>query len=66
MRDFYNTNKDFKTYVDKCCAMYGKTVDEALELALVKEVAEAYGKSGKAINGSNTEQSVYSVMGECK
>lgn len=47
MRKFYNSNKDFKDYVDKYCRTYGLTVDEALTHALVKEVKDYYEKRGE-------------------
>ena len=39
---FYNSNKDFKRYVDLYCRKTGITVDEALEHTLVKDVANYY------------------------
>lgn len=42
MNELYNTNADFKHYVDRYCKQYGVTVDEALEHELVKSVAEQY------------------------
>ena len=36
----YNTNKDFKSYVDKYCKEYGLTVAEALQHSMVREVEE--------------------------
>jgi hypothetical protein len=40
--DFYNTNQDFKEYVDKYCNTYKVTVEEALSHALVQEVEKMY------------------------
>lgn len=40
MKEFYNNNADFREYVDKCCKAHKISVDEALQLALVKEVAK--------------------------
>ena len=34
----YNTNKAFKSYVDKYCKEYGLTVAEALQHSIVQEV----------------------------
>lgn len=63
MRKFYDTNADFKRYVDAYCVTRKCSVDEALEHALVKEVADSYGKSGKGVNAGN---STYMDIGECK
>lgn len=38
--ELYKTNNDFRMYVDKCCRSRNCSVEEALELAIVKE----YGK----------------------
>lgn len=35
MLEKYNSNEDFKSYVDKYCATYKKMVDEALQEAIV-------------------------------
>lgn len=42
MMNFYNTNPDFKDYVDKYCTKHQIGVEEALEHKLVKEVSEYY------------------------
>ena len=46
MQDFYNTNKDFRDYVDRYSRKYmeGKSipVEDALEHAVVRQVAEQY------------------------
>lgn len=42
MMEFYNSNADFKRYVDRYCKTYGLTVEEALEHELVKQVAAQY------------------------
>lgn len=42
MKEFYNSNADFKTYIDKYCKKHKCTVEEALEHKLVKEVYEQY------------------------
>ena len=44
MKEFYNSNADFKDYVDKYCKKHGYTVEETLEHALVKDVYEYYKK----------------------
>lgn len=38
----YEMSADFRAYVDKYCSDYGYTVDEALEHALICEVAKYY------------------------
>lgn len=40
VKEFYNSNADFKAYVDKYCKKHKYTVEEALEHALVKDVYE--------------------------
>ena len=42
MKDYYNSNPDFKRYVDRYCIQYGCTVDEALSHELVKQVYYSY------------------------
>lgn len=46
MNELYNTNADFKRYVDRYCKKHTEgrsiSVEEALEHELVKQVAEQY------------------------
>ena len=42
MQDLYNTNKDFREYVDKYCRTYHCTVEDALKHFVVQLVAEQY------------------------
>lgn len=42
MEKLYETNKDFKEYVDKCALNTGRSVKEVFELALTREVAKQY------------------------
>lgn len=42
MKEFYDTNADFKNYVDKYCKQYKCTVEEALKHKIVAEVYEQY------------------------
>lgn len=42
--EFYNTNKDFREYVDKYCRKHKCTVEEALTHVIVKEVEKLYRK----------------------
>ena len=50
---FYNSNKDFKTYVDKYCKKHGISVETALTHRLIKEVAEQYGKKVDSLRIKN-------------
>lgn len=49
MMEFYNSNADFKRYVDRYCKQYGLTVDDAMEHELVKQVAAQYREKEEAI-----------------
>ena len=40
MKKLYDTNSDFKTYVDKYCLMHSISIEIALTHKLVKEYAE--------------------------
>ena len=40
MKELYETNVDFRRYVDGYGQLYGMAMDEVLEQALVKEYAE--------------------------
>ena len=40
--EFYNTNQDFRDYVDRYCNTYKVTVEEALTYVLVQEVEKMY------------------------
>lgn len=42
METLYETNKDFKEYVDKCALNTGRSVKEVFDLALTREVAKQY------------------------
>lgn len=47
MRDLYNTNQDFRNYVDRYLKQYPeKTLDEVLQHKMIKQVAEYYDKGG--------------------
>lgn len=48
MLKFYNENKDFKEYVDKCVKTYGKDVDYMLSTPIAKEYYEYLRKEKKA------------------
>lgn len=45
----YNTNKIFKSYVDKYCKEYGKTVEEALQDSIVREVEEQCNRNASLV-----------------
>lgn len=53
MNDLYNTNADFKRYVDRYCKKHTEgrsiSVDQALEHELVKQVATQYKEKEEAI-----------------
>ena len=48
-RAFYESNKDFKEYVDQYCKTYGFTVEEALQRVLVHLVAAQYREKEETI-----------------
>ena len=45
----YNTNKAFKSYVDKYCKEYGLTVAEALQHSIVQEVEKQHIKNASMV-----------------
>ncbi len=51
MRNFYNGNSDFRDYVEKYRRDHKLSVDEALERALVRGVAEHYKEKENEENG---------------
>lgn len=64
MMERYQKDKNFREYVDRFCATYNRTVEDVLQLALVREVATYYqdAESGRISVGKST----YAPMGECK
>ena len=50
MKEFYNHNADFRDYVNSYCKKHKTSVEEALQHAIVLEVAKQYKdiKEGKA------------------
>lgn len=40
MKELYETNEDFRNYVDRFAYLYKMSTDEVLEQALVKEYAQ--------------------------
>ena len=47
MKDLYNTNADFKRYVDTYSAQSKHTLEETLQLKVVQLVGEYYRKEAK-------------------
>ena len=41
-KKLYEENKEFHTFVDKVCRTYDKTLEEALQMATVREVGNYY------------------------
>lgn len=62
--EMYQKSKDFREYVDRFCATYKRTVEDALQLALVREVAVYY--RDVEFGRISVEKSTYVPMGECK
>lgn len=42
MKEYYETNEDFRRYVDRNCVEHEKTVDQALELSWVRNAYDYY------------------------
>lgn len=42
MKEYYNTNDDFKGYVDRYCMKHKCTIEEALKHKVVTDVYEHY------------------------
>lgn len=57
----YNTNKAFKSYVDKYCKEYGLTVAEALQDSIVQEVEKQHIKNASmvALEKQKTKKPIY-------
>lgn len=54
MREFYNTNKDFRDYVEKYRRDHDLTVEQALEDSTVRNVAVYYREmEGNKVEASN-------------
>ncbi|MCI9141103.1 MAG: hypothetical protein HFH87_00605 [Lachnospiraceae bacterium] len=54
--ELYRQSADFKRYVDKYCNDYGYTTQEALEHALVREVAKEYQPVKKTVGDDYKQQ----------
>lgn len=50
MKNFYESNSDFRDYVDRFCKTYEVSVDEALQHASVREAEKYYREKEKAEN----------------
>lgn len=61
VKDRYQKDKYFREYVDRLCKAYNRTAEEAMNLALVQEVARYYAENSKV----QAEKSAYAPMGEC-
>ena len=48
MKDFYNSNTDFKEYVERYCKKHKCTVEEALKHKVVEDVCEHYKEHNKS------------------
>lgn len=42
IKSYYNTNKDFKSYVDRLCKQNRMSAEEALKTSIARRVAEHY------------------------
>jgi hypothetical protein len=47
MKNLYETNMDFKTYVDRYCTKHNLTVEQALEHRIIKLYGEECRKLGE-------------------
>lgn len=64
LKEFYQNSERFRDYVDRCAADYnGKSIEEVLELAMVREVAKYYQKEDACRIPAG--KSTYAPMGEC-
>lgn len=66
LREQYGKDERFRGYVDRICKAYKRTVEEALQLALVREAAKYYQEEAEKEAGRiSANQSSYMPMGEC-
>ena len=47
MKEYYNSNMDFKAYVDRYCVKDKYTVEEALKHKIIEEVYKQYKENDK-------------------
>ena len=47
MKEFYNSNADFKNYVDKYCKKHKCSIEEAMKHKLIEAVYEQYKENNK-------------------
>jgi len=62
MKEYYETNEDFRRYVDRNCVEHDKTVDQALELSWVRNAYEYYKDTEK---GKVSVDEINAGCGEC-
>lgn len=55
MDELYNSNKDFRDYVDRYCKAYRCTKEEAFEHVLVQMVGKQYREKEEAQNAIKTD-----------
>lgn len=67
MKQLYESNANFKRYVDRCRTSGGyhtnRSLDDTLSLAITREVAEMYRENAE--NGNDSVQSTFTPIGEC-
>lgn len=47
LSELYNSNEKFRKYVDKYCALYRVTKEQAFEMMIVQMVAKQYAEEGE-------------------
>ena len=66
MLNLYNSNDDFRAYVDRCCGADKRPIEDVLSLALVREAGKYYQEAEAEKAGrSPVAKSAYMPMGEC-
>ncbi len=66
MKQLYESNADFKQYVDRCRTSGGHpkdTLENVLGWAIVREVAKMYRENAERTN--DNVQSTFTPIGEC-
>jgi len=69
VKEFYETNEDFRRYVDRECVEHEKTVDQALELSWVRNAYEYYkdAEKGKiSVTEVNSGCGAATIAADCK
>lgn len=62
MKTIYEKDRNLKDYVNRFCKAHNRTVEDALNLALIQEVARYYTDIEPKIQ---TGKSTYVPLGEC-